>query len=88
MPTTTTPRKYVDAGFLEDRFGNDRSAFARWTKKLGFPACRYLGTKRVWILAEVEAWEATQLGTTPGRNVLNLTPRVSASAPIEPLQTR
>lgn len=85
MPDTNAP-KYIDAAGLETRFCNNRAAFPRWISKRGFPAPRYLGNRRLWVLTEVEAWEAAQFRTGPAATAKNLTPYVAA--PTLPLQTR
>lgn len=66
--------KYVDAAALEVRFSCDRSAFPRWQKSRGFPAPRYLGHRRLWLLSEIEAWEAQALSAEPSPQANNLTP--------------
>lgn len=50
--------KFVTAADLETRYSRDRSAFARWTRDRGFPAPKYLGNRKAWLLAEIEEWEA------------------------------
>ncbi len=68
----TTQTTFVDAARLEERYGCDRSAFPRWIAKRGFPAPRYLGHRRVWLLSEIEAWEASTLTSTPSPSTKNL----------------
>lgn len=68
----TTQTKFVDAAWLEERYGCDRSAFARWVVKRGFPAPRYLGHRRVWLLTEIEAWEVEAFASEPSRSSRNL----------------
>lgn len=69
--------KFLSAESLERRYDTHRSAFARWAEKRGFPSPRYLGSRRLWILAEVEAWEAKWLSgpTKVSVNVKNLKPK-------------
>jgi predicted DNA-binding transcriptional regulator AlpA len=45
---------------LEARLGVDRSTVWRMCRAGAFPAPSYVGTRRVWEVAEVEAWEAEQ----------------------------
>ncbi len=45
---------------LEQRLGRDRTTIARWIKTGAFPAPAWIGTRRCWILADVERWIAAQ----------------------------
>lgn len=67
--------KFVTAASLEKRYDRHRAAFPRWTKERGFPAPKFLGNRRVWLLSEVEAWEASGgLSSEPAASVRNLLP--------------
>ena len=59
-------QRFLDAAALEARYSSNRAAFPRWQQRYGFPAPRYLGHRRLWLLSELEAWEARQLKDSPG----------------------
>jgi len=46
---------------LEARLGADRSTIWRWYRAGKFPEPHYIGDRRVWLLSDVEAWEAAQI---------------------------
>jgi predicted DNA-binding transcriptional regulator AlpA len=46
---------------LSSRLGVDRSTIWRWYRSGKFPLPHYLGERRTWFLAEVEAWERDRM---------------------------
>jgi predicted DNA-binding transcriptional regulator AlpA len=74
MDAATT--RYLDADALEQRYSRHRNTFARWQKTMGFPMPRYLGNRRFWVVAEIEAWETEWLTKANGlpSNTRNLRP--------------
>jgi predicted DNA-binding transcriptional regulator AlpA len=79
METTPQP-KFLDAAALEIRYSCHRSAFPRWQRLNGFPKPRYLGHRRLWLLSELEAWEAVALAPEPSQSAKNLTPNTGEEA--------
>lgn len=51
----------VGIAVLERRLDVDRSTIWRWYRAGKFPTPHYLGDRRLWFLAEVEAWELKQM---------------------------
>jgi predicted DNA-binding transcriptional regulator AlpA len=51
---------------LEQRLGVDRSTIWRWYRAGKFPAPHFLGERRAWFLAEVEAWELQRMARSDG----------------------
>lgn len=51
---------------LERRLAMHRGTIWRWYRAGKFPAPHYLGTRRLWWVHDVEAWEAERMArTTP-----------------------
>jgi hypothetical protein len=65
----------LDIGALIRRLACSRMSVTRWVRdgRLGPPV--YLGSRRLWTLAQVEAFEAENLADAPPRAVLAATAR-------------
>jgi predicted DNA-binding transcriptional regulator AlpA len=50
---------------VETITGKERSTIRRWYRSERFPKPRYYGTRRMWLLAEVEAWIENAGRATP-----------------------
>ncbi len=59
--------KYLDARALEQRLCHNRSTIFRWYKAGRFPVPKYLMSKRVWLLTDIEDWERSNLTSTAPR---------------------
>ncbi|MHB8876153.1 MAG: helix-turn-helix transcriptional regulator [Myxococcaceae bacterium] len=57
---------------LETRLGIDRSTIWRWYKAGKFPEPHYLGDRRLWLLSEIEAFEAERMARPPEARHQNL----------------
>jgi predicted DNA-binding transcriptional regulator AlpA len=60
----------LDMTQVERLVGNCRRTVERWILTKGFPAPRYLGRKRLWLVSEVRAWiaENERSGATPAED--------------------
>lgn len=85
MDAPTNPRR-IGISELEARTGVERSTLYRWYKAGKLPAPHYLGERRVWFVAEIEAWEARRMaeqaaGRRGARNLVGAPPAAGEQAP-------
>ena len=66
MTETATQVVRIGIADLSRRLGVDRSTIWRWYRAGRFPAPHYLGERRMWIIADVEAWERERMAREPG----------------------
>ncbi len=55
----------VGIAALEARLGVERTTISRWCRAGTFPAPHYLGARRAWFIAEIEAWERERMARPP-----------------------
>lgn len=72
--STAAPRRLGIAA-VERRTGWHRTTIWRKQKAGDFPACHYIGERRMWWQHDLEAWEAAQMARPPRarRGAANLT---------------
>lgn len=54
-------KKWLGIADLEARGLGERTTIWRKYKRGEFPAPKYLGTRRVWDIDDIEAWERKQI---------------------------
>ena len=62
-------RRYLTAGQVRERYGVSAMWIVRYMRDHGFPhPIKFGGRKsaRHWLLADIEAWEATRAGLNAG----------------------
>lgn len=57
---TTRELTRIGIAEVEKRVGRERSTIGRWIREGRFPRPLWIGTRRAWDLAEVEAWVLSQ----------------------------
>jgi predicted DNA-binding transcriptional regulator AlpA len=70
--------RHLGIAELEQRIGKSRVTVWRWMRAGTFPAAHYIGTRRAWLIAEIEAWEREQYVRAPPPPVRK---EVAATAP-------
>ena len=64
----------VGIGDLEKRIGRDRTTINRKIKNGTFPAGHFIGSRRAWFIAEIEAWERAEMARPASTRKFNLPP--------------
>lgn len=75
---TIYPVRRLGIRDLEVRTGRERSTIRRWIAAGKFPAPHFLGTRRCWLLSEIEQWEsAVVTHEAPANNLKSARPVTS-----------